>query len=75
MKNIAVQFKKDLPEDYSWFTVRELEWQGTRNGKLLERMSEDDFKGLITIDKSLYKQQNLSNLSLKYRFEAKLCTT
>jgi len=63
-ENIPVKLKKDLPEDYDWFTVRELEWQGTRNGKLLERMLENDFEGLITMDKNLYKQQNISNLSL-----------
>ncbi|MEJ7682064.1 MAG: DUF5615 family PIN-like protein [Segetibacter sp.] len=63
-ENIPIQLKRDLPENYKWFTVRELGWQGTKNGQLLERMIENNFEGLVTMDKNLYKQQNISGLSL-----------
>lgn len=53
-----------MPENHQWFTVRELEWQGTKNGQLLKRMIEDNFEGLITMDKNLYKQQNLLRLDI-----------
>ncbi len=54
-ENIAILLKRDLPENYKWFTVRELGWQGKKNGQLLERMIDNDFEGLITTDKNLYK--------------------
>lgn len=53
-----------MPEKYKWFTVRELGWQGTKNGQLLRRMIENNFEGLVIMDKNLYKQQNISRLNL-----------
>jgi len=63
-ENIPIQLKRNLPEDYDWFTVRELRWQGTKKGQLLKRMIADNFEALITMDKSLYKQQNIAGLNL-----------
>ena len=63
-ENLPVQLKKILPANHEWFTVRELGWQGTKNGQLLKRMVEDNFEGLVTMDKSLYKQQNVLILNL-----------
>ena len=63
-ENIPIQLKRDLPEQNKWFTVRELGWQGTKNGQLLVRMVENNFQCLVTMDKNLYKQQNISELNL-----------
>ena len=63
-ENIPVQFKRFLSEAHQWFTVRELGWQGTKNGKLLKQMVSEDFRGLITMDKSLYQQQSFAELEI-----------
>lgn len=44
--------------DHEVFTVRELEWSGIKNGKLMMLCVEHDFDILLTIDKNLQYQQN-----------------
>lgn len=63
-ENIPVQLKRFLSKEHEWYTVRELGWQGTKNGKLLKQLVSEDFRGLITMDKSLYKQQNFIELEI-----------
>ncbi len=46
-ENIPILLKKDLPEMYEWFTVRELGWQGTKNGQLLKRMLKKNSKDFL----------------------------
>jgi hypothetical protein len=46
-------------KDYEVFTVREMQWSGIKNGKLLALCVEHAFDILLTIDKNLYFQQNL----------------
>jgi hypothetical protein len=41
-----------------------LGWQGTKNGILLKQMILEGFDGLVTMDKSLYKQQNFPKLEI-----------
>lgn len=41
-------------------TVREMDWSGIKNGKLLALCSENNFDILLTIDKNLQYQQNLN---------------
>jgi hypothetical protein len=45
-------------------TVREMEWNGRKNGELLGLLTLHGFTVFITIDKSLYKQQNLNKFSI-----------
>ena len=40
-------------------TVREMQWSGVKNGKLLSLCVEHGFDILLTIDKNLQYQQNL----------------
>ena len=41
------------------FTVREMQWGGIKNGKLMALCVEHGFDVLLTIDKNLQYQQNL----------------
>lgn len=41
------------------YTVREMEWGGIKNGKLMALCVENNFDLLLTIDKNLMFQQNL----------------
>lgn len=42
------------------FTVRELQWSGIKNGKLMALCVEQQFDILLTIDKNLQFQKNLN---------------
>lgn len=46
------------------YTVRDMGWNGTKNGELLKRMISEKFDVLITFDKNLQYQQNFSKYSL-----------
>ena len=41
-------------------TVREMNWSGIKNGKLMSLCVEENFDILLTIDKNLQYQQNLA---------------
>ena len=55
---------KPLLSPHEIFTVRELGWSGIKNGKLLSLCAENNFDILLTIDKHLQYQQNLSKYSI-----------
>jgi predicted nuclease of predicted toxin-antitoxin system len=40
------------------FTVRDLGWNGKKNGELLKLMLDQGFEGLLTFDKNITNQQN-----------------
>ena len=44
---------------YDVSTVREMQWSGVKNGKLMTLCVEHGFNVLLTIDKNLQYQQNL----------------
>ncbi len=50
---------KPLLTDHEVLTVREMQWSGIKNGKLLTLCAEHGFDMLLTIDKNLQYQQNL----------------
>lgn len=45
--------------DFEVSTVREMQWSGIKNGKLMKLCVENGFDILLTIDKNLQYQQNL----------------
>lgn len=45
--------------DYEVFTVRQMQWGGIKNGKLMALCVEHGFDIMLTIDKNLQYQQNL----------------
>lgn len=64
-ENIDVRFKFRFEGTaHEVFTVRDMQWNGIKNGKLLKLASEHDFEVFICVDKNLPYQQNLSNLAL-----------
>ena len=50
--------------DHEVLTVREMQWGGIKNGKLLALCVENGFEMLLTIDKNLQYQQNLDKYPL-----------
>lgn len=55
---------KPLFVEHEVFTVRDMNWGGIKNGKLMEFCTENQFEILLTIDKNLQFQQNLSKYPL-----------
>ncbi|MBC7399186.1 MAG: DUF5615 family PIN-like protein [Mucilaginibacter sp.] len=46
------------------YTVRDMEWLGTKNGDLLQLMADNYFDVLLTNDKNLYYQQKVETLKV-----------
>ena len=55
---------KPFLAEHEVFTVREMDWSGIKNGKLLMLCVENQFEILITIDKNLQYQQNIDKYTL-----------
>ena len=49
---------KEVLHPHQVFTVREMDWNGIKNGELLKLMIANGFDALLTFDKNLQYQQN-----------------
>lgn len=58
-ENLPRKLKRLLPE-HEVFTVQERGWAGLKNGKLIARI-DSSVDALLTADKNLQYQQNLTN--------------
>lgn len=56
-ENLPKRLKLDYPE-HEVYTVRDKEWNGIKNGELLNLLLENNFDALLTFDKNLQHQQN-----------------
>ena len=64
-ENIDVRFKFRFENTiHEVFTVRDMEWNGIKNGKLLQLAAENGFNAFLCVDKNLPYQQNLTTLAL-----------
>lgn len=55
---------KDHFQNHEIYTVRDINWNGVKNGALLKLMIENKFNALITFDKNLQFQQNFAKYTL-----------
>jgi predicted nuclease of predicted toxin-antitoxin system len=60
-ENLPHQLRSDLP-GHDVYTVAFMNWAGIENGELLRRAAADGFDALITNDRGLEYEQNLSLL-------------
>lgn len=61
-ENIDVRFKKHFVEIHEAYTVRDMNWNGIKNGTLLSLLAENNFEAWIVVDKNIPYQQNISKL-------------
>ena len=61
-ENIDVRFKNSFNGKHEVFTVKDMEWNGIKNGQLLQLLKENEFDVWIVVDKNIPYQQNLLNL-------------
>ena len=57
------RLKLDFPE-HEIYTVRDKKWNGIKNGELLKLLVENSFDAVLTYDKNLQHQQNLSKFTI-----------
>ena len=62
-ENIDVDFKNEISE-FDVKTVRDNNWTGIENGKLLNLAITNNYKILITLDSNLKYQQDLSKFDI-----------
>jgi predicted nuclease of predicted toxin-antitoxin system len=61
-ENIDIRLKHHFPATYNVCTVRDMQWNGIKNGELLLLLKENDFDAWIVVDKNIPYQQNINNL-------------
>ena len=62
-ENLPKRLKEHF-EEHEIYTVRDMGWNGVKNGELLKLMIAGEFDVLITFDKNLQFQQNFSKYTL-----------
>lgn len=65
-ENLPVKIKYHLKDICEIYTVRDRNWNSLENGNLIAAMQKDNFDFLITSDKNLQYQQNLSKYSIGF---------
>ena len=63
-ESIPRKLASQFPQPYQVSTVPQMGWAGTKNGKLLGLAKENGFHALITADKVMGYQQNISQLAI-----------
>jgi uncharacterized protein DUF5615 len=58
-ENLPKKLKLDFPS-HEVFTVREMQWNGIKNGALLKLMLENNFHALLSFDQNISFQQNFA---------------
>jgi hypothetical protein len=61
-ENIDVRFKNSFFGNHEAFTVKDMGWNGIKNGQLLQLLEEHSFDTWIVVDKNIPYQQNVANL-------------
>jgi predicted nuclease of predicted toxin-antitoxin system len=64
-ENLPRQLKNLFSNNLDVSTVHDLGWQSKQNGELLSAMSAADITHLITADRNLRFQQNISSFGVK----------
>ncbi|SRR5258706_11231407 len=64
-ENIPVKVKFDFEKEFEIISVRDLGWQGKKNGELLELLDHNGYDIFITLDKNLKHQQYLDKFNVK----------
>ena len=60
---LDARYRNHIP-GHDVYTVTYMKWSGIKNGQLLALAAADDFDALITTDRNIQHQQNLTRLPL-----------
>lgn len=63
-ENIDVRFKHLFSNSlHEVYTVRDMQWNGIKNGELLQLLKKHNFNCWVVVDKNIPYQQNILKLS------------
>ena len=62
-ENLPKKLKADFP-NHEVVSVFDMDWNGIKNGPLLQLMLDNGFQALLTFDKNLQHQQNLKKYTV-----------
>ena len=62
-ENLPKKLKIDF-EEHEVYTARDKEWNGLKNGVLLQLLIANSFDALLTYDKNLQHQQNFAKYTI-----------
>ncbi len=62
-ENLPKRLKHDFPE-HEVYTIRDKQWNGIKNGELLQLLVKHSFDALLTFDKNIQHQQNFSKYTI-----------
>ena len=62
-ENLPKRLKLDF-SNHEIYTVSDMQWNGTKNGALLQLMINNGFDALLTFDKNLQHQQNFAKYTI-----------
>ena len=65
-ENLPVKLKFRLQDVCEVYTVNDKGWNSLENGELISAMQQDGFDYLLTSDKNLQYQQNLSKYAMSF---------
>ena len=52
-ENIDIRFSRNFPSEHEVFTVRDMGWNGVKNGELLKLLRKNKFDYWIVVDKNI----------------------
>jgi predicted nuclease of predicted toxin-antitoxin system len=61
-ENIDIRLKRSFPENVEVYTVRDMGWNGIKNGELFQLLAEKNFDYWIVVDKNIPYQQNTKDI-------------
>ena len=62
-ENIDIRFKQCFPAGFEVYTVKDMGWNGIKNGELIQMLNEKNFDYWIVVDKNIIYQQNTKTIS------------
>jgi len=65
-ENLPVKLKHSFSTIINVFTVYDMKWNSLKNGELLKAINDNGFDALITSDKNLVHQHNLSKYNFRF---------
>lgn len=61
-ENIDIRFKRNFEVSYEVYTVKDMGWNGVKNGRLLQLLADNNFDCWIVVDKNIPYQQHTNNI-------------
>ena len=63
-ESVPRRLASSFPESFTMRTVQDMGWAGTANGLLLSLAAAEGFDALVTVDRGIEHQQNVSALAI-----------